>query len=89
MVVFDVTMKQGIRSDYKSQADHSPFKKCIVNDINPKNRQGGDNHRQQGTMNGTGYRRSNTHYIPIDFCIHFWSDKDRIFAIGLQLLNSS
>lgn len=86
MVVFGISMKQRIRPNNKGQNDHAPLKNRIVNDVDAKYRQGGNQHRQQCTMDGTGYRSSNAHHIPIDFCIHGEKCKGSKFAMPLQLL---
>lgn len=38
VVMFDKAMKQGIRAYHKSQPDHTPLKKSIVNDVYAKHR---------------------------------------------------
>ncbi len=38
-VMFDKAMKQGIGTYHKSQPDHTPLKKSIVNDIYAKHRE--------------------------------------------------
>lgn len=38
-VMFNVTVKQGIRTYHKSQPDHTPLKKTIVNDVYAKHRE--------------------------------------------------
>ena len=86
MMVLDISMKQRIRPNNKSQNDHAPLKNRIVNDVDAKYRQGGNQHRQQCTMYGTDYRSSDAHHIPIDFCIHGQKCKGSKFAITLQLL---
>jgi hypothetical protein len=53
MVMFSVAMPERIGSDAECQEDHKAFKSNIVNDINPKDWKGGENHGKHGTMNGT------------------------------------
>lgn len=82
------TMIQGVHAYKKSQRYHAPFKKRIVNNINPKHRQGGRERRQQRTVNGTYHRCGNPHFIPVQFHFHFFAGgKYTIFAILLQNIN--
>lgn len=69
-MVFDIAMKQRIGSYHKREADHCPFKIGIVNDINTKNWQAAHHNRQKSTVKSAPERSGNTHYIPIDLCIH-------------------
>ena len=46
MVVLDISMKQGIRPNNKSQNDHAPLKNRIVDNIDAKYRQGRNQYRQ-------------------------------------------
>ncbi len=53
-MMFYITMKQGITPHNKSNANHAPFKKQIVNDIDAKQRQAGHYKWKQCTVNSTG-----------------------------------
>jgi hypothetical protein len=48
-----IAMVQGITADAKSQQNHSPFKKSIVNNVNAEYGQSTQNKGEQCTMYGT------------------------------------
>jgi hypothetical protein len=66
MVVFPVSMKQGIGTNAQGQDDHAGLKKRIMDDIGAKKGQAGKEKGQQSTMYGTCKRSTNTQSIPID-----------------------
>ena len=69
LMMFLVTMPQSKDSYYKSDGNHSIFKHLIVNDIDAKQREAGEEQRQQRTVNGAGNRGGDTQRIPIYFVI--------------------
>ena len=56
VVVFAVTMPEGIRADGQRQYDHSHFKTRMMDDINTKQGKAAEKKREKGTVNGTGQR---------------------------------
>ena len=83
--MFNISMKKGIRSNDKRQYNHCPFKKCIVNNINPKQRKRRKYKGQHSTMYGTGNGSCNTKSVPVQFNIHT-KGKGKKNAILLQVL---
>lgn len=64
-VVLDEPVIEGIDPNGKSQPDHAPFEKVVVDDVDPEDRQAAHQDGQEGTMDGTGYRSSNAHGVPV------------------------
>lgn len=45
-VMPNVSVQQGINAHGKSDTDHAPLKKTVVDDVDPQNREAGDQYRQ-------------------------------------------
>ena len=81
-------MKKGIAANCKSEDNHCPLKKYVMDNVNTKQGQTAHHQWQHSAMNSAGYRSGNTDYIPIVFCFHCKNGKYSKFAITLQVLKS-
>jgi hypothetical protein len=66
VMVFLVSMGKRIASNGSRQQDHENFEPCIVDDVDSQHWKACQYQRQQRTMDGAGYRSSNSEGIIVD-----------------------
>jgi hypothetical protein len=66
VMVFPVSVGQRVASNGSCQQDHEYLKPWIVDDVDAQHRKTGQYQRQKRTMDGAGYRSSNSKGIIVD-----------------------